>query len=189
MKQAEKRTEEDLIHKINMIEAILYIAERPVKRIELAEHLNISENEVTHLVEQLRARYEERDAPYLLQYDSKGYFLKLQPDIQRVLKLSVEREELPRDLIQVLAYIIFQQYVNNKTVTLTDLKKVFGSRTKKKLQDLEKLELLQLESEGKKLIPHITKKTLELLNLPNEPEDIKAFLESGLKSYIYKMLQ
>ncbi len=180
--------QEQRIEEIEMLEALLYLQARPVSRREIAEVLQVDEDEVNELIEMLRDRYFRRDAPYMIQEEEDSYYLRLKDDIVRQLKGVVVRKAIPRPALRILAYIAFYEYVRREIMLQSHLTRAFGKGITEKLDYLQRLGFVQLIPHGRTVEVKTTKQLYHLLGIPEDnKEAMKHYIEMGLKKYILKM--
>ncbi len=191
--ESESRKEEHVnvspeIEEIEILEALLYLQARPVSRKELAEVLQVKEEDVPEFIEILRDRYYRREAPYVIQEEGDSYYLRLKDEIVKQLKGVVVRKAIPRPALRILAYIAFYEYVREEIVLQSHLVRSFGKSIVERLDYLQRLGFIQLIPHGRTVEVRTTRQLFTLLGVPEEDKDaMKQYIQTGLKKYILKM--
>jgi len=175
----------------DIIEAALYLYDRPVSFLELAELIQKEEGVVERLIEKIRDEHLDQKTAYSIVDLEEGVVqLKLREEIAPHLHWPfIQRSEVPRHLLKVLSLTAFKEYVLQEQVTPSKLQKVIGTRVKEDLEELKKMQLVTITPKGKRNIINVTEDFLNLFKLPNEPEKTKLAIQSGLKHYALRELQ
>ena len=188
VEEEEEKTDPQQIEELEMLEALLYLQARPVARKEIAEVLQVSEEDVKELIEILRDRYYRREAPYVIQEEEDSYYLRLKDEIVRQLKGVVVRKAIPRPALRILAYIAFHEYVREEIVLQSHLVRSFGKGVVERLDYLQRLGFIQLIPHGRTVEVRTTKQLFYLLGVTEESKEaMKNYIQQGLKKYILKM--
>ncbi|MFQ6129710.1 MAG: SMC-Scp complex subunit ScpB [Candidatus Hadarchaeaceae archaeon] len=125
---------------LSIIEAALYVADRPLTLDELREILGTSsETYARKLVEELIAEYGKRGGPLVLAETSKGTFsLRLREEYMPKLEGVVPKARLSRGALKTLAMIAYKQPVYQ--ARLADLR---GSRVYDHIKQLGALGFIE----------------------------------------------
>ncbi|MHA1450330.1 MAG: SMC-Scp complex subunit ScpB [Candidatus Hodarchaeales archaeon] len=180
----------DILDELRLIEALLYVMNRPVSLTEIAEVIQKNDDEVIPLLDQLQESYTKNRRPYEIVKEEDHYLLKLKQSIVEKIKLTdlVKTGEIPKHLIGLAAYIAFQEYVKKEKLTVAILVKKKGKAVREKINELEKNGLILTEPSGKTRAIKISKNFLTMFNLPaDNPEEIGEFLKAKIYEYAEKM--
>lgn len=176
----------------NVIEASLYLLDRPVTPAELAEIIQSGEDEIEKYIEELRDEYLDQGTAYTIIETERGTVqLRLRDDVAANLSWPfIQRDEVPQHLLKVLSLLAFKEYVLREEVTPTQLARIFGKkRVKEDLDELSTMSLISITPKGKKQVLTVTEEFLDLFKLPKSPEQTKIAIQNGLRSYALKQLQ
>lgn len=180
----------DILDELRLIEALLYIMNRPVNITEIAEVIQKNDDETVPFLEKLQESYIQNNRPYEIIKEEDHYLLKLKQSLVEKIKLTdlVKTGEIPQHLIGLAAYIAFQEYVKKEKLTVRGLIKKRGKSVGDKIIELEKSGLILTEPEGKTRAIKISKNFLTMFNLPaDNPEEIGEFLKAKIYEYAEKM--
>jgi chromosome segregation and condensation protein ScpB len=174
----------------DVIEAALYLYDRPISFHELAELIQKDETQVEKYIEKLRDEHLDQKTAYTIVDTEKNVVqLKLREEVAvRLHYPFIKRSEVPRHLLKVLSIIAFKEYVLNEEVTPSKLQKIFGRRVKDDIKELNSMSLIMITPKGKKSIINVTEEFLSLFKFSLEPEKIKTEIQTGLKDYALKQL-
>lgn len=175
----------------DIIEAALYLYDRPVSFPELAELIQKEEGVVERLIEKIRDEHLDQKTAYSIVDLEEGLVqLKLRDEVAAHLHWPfIQRSEVPRHLLKVLSLIAFKEYVLNEQVTPSKLQKIIGKRVKEDLEELKAMQLITITPKGKRNIINVTEDFLNLFKLPTDPEKTKLAIQMGLKDYALRELQ
>ncbi|MHA1215663.1 MAG: SMC-Scp complex subunit ScpB [Candidatus Hodarchaeales archaeon] len=175
----------------NIIEAALYLYDRPMSLEELAELVQVDENKVETFIEELRDSHIDSKAAYYIAEIEKGVFqLKLREEVAARLHWPfIKRSEVPRHLLKVLSLIAFKEYVLQEEVTPNKLQKIFGKQVKDDIDELSTMSLINITPKGNKKVLTVTEEFLHLFKLPIDPEKTKLAIQMGLREYALRQLQ
>lgn len=96
----------------SLVEAVLYMEDRPVGAERLAKIAGVPPAQVRRLVEELRREYEERKAGVRINEIAHGYILSTAPELGEHLRRFYSRRSAPplsRAALEVLAIIAYKQ--------------------------------------------------------------------------------
>ncbi|UCE13216.1 MAG: SMC-Scp complex subunit ScpB [Candidatus Heimdallarchaeota archaeon] len=175
----------------NVIEAALYLYDRPMSFGELAELVQKSEGVVERLIEKIRDEHLDQNTAYSIVDVEEGLVqLRLREEVAAQLHWPfIQRSEVPRHLLKVLSLASFKEYVLEEQVTPSKLQKILGKRVKEDLEELKAMNLINITPKGKKNIINVTEDFLQLFKLPMEFEKIKIAIQTGLREYALRELQ
>ncbi|MFW9778680.1 MAG: SMC-Scp complex subunit ScpB [Candidatus Heimdallarchaeota archaeon] len=176
----------------NVIEATLYLLDRPVAYSELAEIIQIEESAVEKYIEELRDEYLDRKTAYTIVDTERGNIqLKLREEVAAHLPYPfVKRSEVPQHLLKILSIIAFKEYVLGEQVTPTKLQRIFGKKkVREDIDELSAMALITITLKGNKRVITVTEEFLDLFKLPKERRETKEAIQDGLRNYALKQLQ
>ena len=175
----------------HVIEAALYLYDRPMSFAELAELIQKDEGEVERLIEKIRDDHIDQKRAYSIVDIEKGVVqLRLREEVAAHLHWPfIQRSEVPRHLLKVLSLTAFKEYVLEEQVTPSKLQRILGKRVKEDLEELKAMNLITITPKGKRNIIQVTEDFLQLFKLPLEPERTRVAIRKGLKEYALRELQ
>jgi chromosome segregation and condensation protein ScpB len=175
----------------DIIEATLYLLDRPVSFNELAELIQKDEDSVEKFVEKLRDEYIDQKTAFTIVDIEKGLIqLKLRDEVAAQLQWPfIKRSEVPRHLLKVLSLIAFKEYVLGEQITPSKLQRILGKKVIDDLNELNAMSLISITPKGKKKVINVTEEFLNLFKLPLEPEKTKTAIQMGLREYALQQLQ
>jgi chromosome segregation and condensation protein ScpB len=175
----------------DIIEAALFLFDRPVTFQELSEIIQTSENEIESYIEEIRDEYlDQNTAYYIADVEDQGIQLKLREEIALHLHWPfIKRSEVPRHLLKVLSLIAFKEYARQETVSPSKMIRIFGKTVTQDIDELQAMNLVNITIRGKKKEITVTEDFLTLFKLPQEPEKVKDAIQMGLRNYALRQLQ
>ncbi|NHJ00888.1 MAG: hypothetical protein EAX86_02045 [Candidatus Heimdallarchaeota archaeon] len=174
-----------------IIEAALYLFDRPCSLSELSTLIQKDEADVEKYIEEIRDSHMDQKKAYSIFEVDKGKFqLKLREEVTTRLHWPfIKRSEVPRHLLKVLSLLAFKEYVLNEQVTPSKLQKIFGKRAVDDIEELQAMNLVTFTPKGNKRILNVTEDFLALFKLPKDPNQIKKAIQGGLREYALGQLQ
>jgi chromosome segregation and condensation protein ScpB len=174
-----------------IIEAALFLYDRPISLTELAEIIQKDEAKVEKLIEELRDKHLDHKNAYTIVDTDKGMVqLKLREEVAAHLHWPfIKRSEVPRHLLKVLSIVAFKGYVLNEQVTPSKLQRLFGKKAKDDLEELKTMNLITITPKGKKNVINVTEEFLNLFKIPLESDKAKKAIQAGLREYALRQLQ
>jgi len=175
----------------DIIEAALFIFDRPVTFQELAEITQTSENEIERYIEEIRDEYIDQNTAYFIaNLEDQMIQLRLREEVAVHLHWPfIKRSEVPRHLLKVLSLIVFKEYVLQETVSPSKMIRIFGKTVSQDIDELQAMNLINITIKGNKREITATEDFITLFKLPQEPEQIKAAIQMGLRNYALRQLQ
>jgi segregation and condensation protein B len=163
-----------------LLEAILFIAERPVSLDEIKQRLLINEDEIAQLISLLEQNLKARNSFIELIKSEQGqaFEMRINEGIKKELDAFRTKKSLSKDLLQTLAYIALEQ-----PIKYGDLKKVRGQKTREHVETLEKEGYIKQEPSGKTSLLTTTLYFASVFNI--DPDHIK----ETFKEQIAKRMQ
>jgi chromosome segregation and condensation protein ScpB len=175
----------------DIIEAALFLFDRPVTSQELSEITQTSEGEIEKYIEEIRDEYlDQNTAYYIADVEDQKFQLKLRDEVALHLHWPfIKRSEVPRHLLKVLSLIAFKEYVLQETVSPNKMIRIFGKPVIQDINELQTMNLLNIAQKGSKKEITVTEDFLTLFKLPEEPKKIKTAIQMGLRNYALHQLQ
>ncbi|MEM5868435.1 MAG: SMC-Scp complex subunit ScpB [Candidatus Aenigmatarchaeota archaeon] len=138
--------------KIAILEAALFITEKPLSIEKLSEILNIEKERVLELLEKLKERYSCES--YGIQIsDIGGYRLVVKPKYLPYVRKLTRHADLSRSLLRVLSIV-----AHYKEVRQADLVRVLGNRVYEYVKKLEEMGFIKTEKISRTKIIKLTKR-------------------------------
>ena len=128
------------MHLSGIVEAILFVAERPVAAAELAQVIERPVEDISEALGQLAAYYEEREAGIVLREIGDGWRIYSHPDARPYLEhfaASPAATRLSQAALETLAVVAYRQ-----PVTRAEVSEIRGVDSERSLQTLERLGLI-----------------------------------------------
>ncbi|MHA2053891.1 MAG: SMC-Scp complex subunit ScpB [Candidatus Hodarchaeales archaeon] len=179
------------LNKKDIIEAALFLFDRPVTHSELAEIIQTDESNIERFIEELRDEYLDQNTAYqIFDGENNTFHLKLRDEVAYHLHWPfIKRSEVPRHLMKVLSLIAFKQYVLEEVVTPSKIQRIFGKNSIFDINELQTMSLIQITQKGSKREIAVTEEFLNLFKLPDKSKDIKVAIQRGLREYAMSQLQ
>lgn len=137
--------------KLAMLEAALFMTEKPLWIEDLESILKIKKNDIEMLIQRLDEKYRTQDSGIELTRTG-GFKLAVKPEyINSVSKLT-KHAEMSRGLLRVLSII-----AHNEPVTQSDLVKKVGNRVYEYAKELEQLGFIRTEKKSRTKSIYTTK--------------------------------
>ena len=104
------------------------------------------------------------------------------------IKAVAKTSTIPKDLLALLAYISFRQYISEETIFEKTLEKAKGNHVMGQLKELERRAFVVRLPGDKKQGQRVetTKQFLQLFKLPYEPNQIRLALREKLLEFATK---
>jgi segregation and condensation protein B len=150
------------MEKIALLEAALFITEKPLKIEKLKEILKTDEEEIIKLIEYLRKKYESPEHGIEIS-DIGGYRLVVKPIFLDKVKKLTRHADLSRGLLRVLSIV-----AHYKKIKQSDLVKVLGNRVYEYVAKLEEMGFIKTEKESRTKVITLTKHFEEYFKTKNE---------------------
>ena len=175
----------------DIIEAALFLFDRPLTHQELSEIVQKNEKEIERYIEELRDEHIDlRTAYHIVDVENNAVQLKLRDEIAVHLHWPfIKRSEVPRHLLKILSLIAFKEYVIGEKTSPSKLQRLFGKEVLEAIDELQAMALINVVLKGKKREINVTEEFLTLFKLPNDPDQIKTAIQMGLRSYALRQLQ
>ncbi len=172
-------------HHARLLEAILFIAERPVSIHEIKQKLNIKEDkELEDLLHYLRENLKKRKSfIQIVEMDQgRSIQMRLDPEKKKELDIFRTKKKLDKELMGTLAYIALKQ-----PIKYGDLRQVRGKKTKEQIEILEKEGLIKIEPSRRSKVITTTLYFASVFNL--DPNNIKETFKEELKKRMIGIIE
>jgi segregation and condensation protein B len=100
------------------VEALLFIADIPLKTRKIAEIIGSSPKIIDRAIESLKNEYEEEERAFTIKFVNKGYKLYTCPEFSELIKKLKGRKELylSNAALTTLAVIVYRQPISRKEI-------------------------------------------------------------------------
>ncbi len=185
------RMDINTLNEKDIIEAALFLFDRPVTFQELSEIVQTSENDIERYIEEIRDEYLDQNTAYFIaDVEDNKIQLKLREEIAVHLHWPfIKRSEVPRHLLKVLSLIAFKEFVLKETVSPSKMIRIFGKTVNQDIDELQAMNLINVVNKGNKREITVTEDFLTLFKFPQEPKKIKTAIQTGLRDYALRQLQ
>ena len=170
---------------LRLLEAILFIAERPVSVNEIKQRLNIKgDKEFTRLITLLKQNLEKRKSFIEVVEVDQGQALQmhLASGIKRELDAFRTKKKLSKELMQTLALIALKQ-----PLKYSDLRQIRGNKAKEHAEALEKEGYIKAEPAGRTKLLTTTLYFATVFNL--DPENVKETFKKEVKKRMLHLIE
>jgi segregation and condensation protein B len=166
-----------------LLEAILFIAERPVTLDEIKQKLLINDEEMAQLISLLERNLKARNSFIELVKLEQGQAIEMhiKDAIKKELDAFRTKKSLSKDLMKTLAYIALEQ-----PLKYGDLKKVRGQKTKDHVEALEKEGFIKQDPSGKTSLLTTTLYFASVFNL--DPDHIKETFKEQVSKRMQQLI-
>lgn len=156
-----------------IIEAILYVAGRPVeiskihrslKRFLPSIEVEDIRRAILQLMDDLRS---SGSALEILHLPGDKFVLQLKPEYSDIAKLFSFTPPIGKGLLKTLSYIAF-----NQPVTLSQVVKVRGSSAYRHVRELKRMKFVSSEKKGRETILYTSASFNEMMGLSGSPSEI-----------------
>ena len=153
-----------------MIEAALFMSNRPVSLQQLCKILGMSEFDVADLVKAYRESLDAEDHGIRILETATGFQIRVKPEYAPSVRTLTPYHDLSRGLLRVLALVAYKQ-----PITQSDIVKIIGNRTYEYVKDLTGRGLIRAEKSGRTRALITTKEFAEYFGLESPEEARKLF--------------
>lgn len=172
------------VYHARLLEAILFIAERPVSLEEIKQKLLIKDdNEIVELIALLEQNLKDRNSfiEIFKSEDEQSIEMRINDAIKKELDVYQTKKTLSKELMKTLAYIALEQ-----PLKYNELKKVMGKKTKEQVDALEKEGFIKVEASGKTFLLTTTLYFATVFNL--DPNHIKETFKEEITKRIQQLV-
>ena len=170
---------------LRLLEAILFIAERPISIDEIKQKFTIkNDSEIEVLLKSLRQNLEKRKSFIeIIEVDQgQSIQMRLDPTVKKELDAFRTKKTLSKELMQTLAYIALKQ-----PLMYSELKKVRGQKVKDHIEALEKEGFIKVEPSGRTKVLTTTLYFASVFNL--DPDHVKEKFKEELKKRVRQVIE
>jgi segregation and condensation protein B len=158
------------MNKLALLEAALFITEKPLKLDELAKLLKTTEDEVKKLLDELDARYKNNECGIEIA-KLNGFRLTVKPEYTQRVARFTKHAELSRGLLRALSIIAHYEPMKQ-----SDLVRAIGNRAYEYIRELVSLGFIVTEKYSRTKILRTTRHFEEYFGI----KKAKELRESGL---------
>ena len=179
------------LNETDIIEAALFLFDRPVTYQELSEIIQKDENEIERHIEELRDEHIDKNTAYhIVSLENKVVQLQLRDELAPHLHWPfIKRSDVPRHLLKILSLIAFKEYVREEIVSPSKLQRIFGKNVSQDIDELQTMSLVNVTPKGNKREITVTENFLNLFKFPHDSDKVKIAIQRGLKDYAMSQLQ
>jgi segregation and condensation protein B len=176
-------TPDMIAYHARLLEAILFIAERPVSLTEIKQKLMIDDDEIAQLISLLEQNLKVRNSFIELIKSEQGQAIEMRINegIKKELDAFRTKKSLSKDLMKTLAYIALEQ-----PLKYGDLKKVRGQKAREHVEALEREGYIKHEPSGKTSILTTTLYFASVFNI--DPDHIKETFKEQLSKRTQQLI-
>ncbi|MEM5815181.1 MAG: SMC-Scp complex subunit ScpB [Candidatus Aenigmatarchaeota archaeon] len=160
-----------MVNKKALIEAALFVSNKPISSKQLSIMLSIPVKEVEEIIKNIEEELKKEERGIMLLQTPEGYELIVKPEYRQFVQKVAPFSELSEGVKRTLAIIIAKQPVKQSTIA-----KIQGNKAYEYLKILEKKGLIKSEKFGRTKVISLTKNFEEYFGKSIE-EVKKEFLE------------
>ncbi|NVM53950.1 MAG: SMC-Scp complex subunit ScpB [Candidatus Helarchaeota archaeon] len=173
----------DNLYYARLVEAILFIAERPVSLEEIKQRLYTKGDELDKLLAFLKQNLEQRKSHIeIINPEPSQIEMRIKPAIKKELDVFRTKKALDKELMQTLAYIALKQ-----PIKYSELRKFRGRKTKEHIADLEREGFIRVDPSGKTKLLTTTLYFASVFNL--DPDNIKETFKEEVKKRMLEIIK
>ncbi len=172
-------------HYTRLLEAILFIAERPVSIEEIKQSLHIKENgELEGILNKLKENLEKRKSfiEIITVEQEQSIQMQINPTVKKELNVFQTKKTMSKELMQTLAYIALKQ-----PVKYSELRQFLGSKVKAQVENLERDGYIRLTPSGRTKVLSTTLYFASVFNL--DPDHVKETFKDEVKKRMLDMIK
>ena len=168
-----------------LLEAILFIAERPVSIEEIQQSLHIhEEGDLEKIIKKLRENLEKRNSFIeILKVDQEqAVQMQISPTVKKELDVFRIKKTMSKELMQTLAYVALKQ-----PLKYSELRQFRGTKVKEHIEKLEREGYINITPSGR---PKVLSTTLYFASVFNlDPDRVKDTFKDEIKKRMLDMIQ
>ncbi len=153
-----------------LVEAALFLADRPLSLAELSQKLGLEEHVVLRVLGQISEELEEPDRGLELAQEGGGYVLRVKADLAERVRGFAPHQDLSEPALRTLALIVAQAPVAQSEVV-----KARGQRAYGHVKELIARGFVRAEDQGTTKILHVTDELLRYFGV-SSLEELRNFL-------------
>lgn len=172
-------------HYIRLLEAILFIAERPVSVEEIKASLHLKkEEDFDKFLNKLRENLEQRQSFIeIIEMDQgQTILMQINPTVKKELDVFRTKKTLSKERMQTLALIALKQPLN-----YSELRKLRGGKVKEQVESLEQEGYIAITPSGRSKLLTTTLYFASVFNL--DPDLVKETFKDEVKKRMLEMIK
>ncbi len=154
-----------------LVEAALFVADRPLSLARLAQVVGLSEEAVGRLIQVLAEEYSAPDRGLEIVQLGGGYYLQVKRALAEVVRPLAPGQDIPEPVLRTLAVIVYRGPILQSEVV-----KIRGQRAYSHIRELLERGFVRAEEEGPTKRLYVTKSLLSYFGVESE-EELRALLE------------
>jgi len=154
-----------------LVEAALFVADRPLSLRRLAQVLGLSEEAVGRLLQVLAEELSAPDRGLELVQEGGGYVLRVKPELAETVRPLAPGQDIAEPVLRTLAVIAYQGPILQSEVV-----RLRGQRAYSHIRELIERGFVQAVEEGQTKRLSVTKDLLSYFNVKSE-EELRALLD------------
>lgn len=155
-----------------LVEAALFLADRPLSVAELSQKLNLEEHVVLRVLAQLGEELEEPDRGLELAQEGGGYLLRVKGELAEQVRVFAPNQDLSEQTLRTLAVIVARA-----PVPQAEIVKLRGQRAYAHIKELMARGFVQATEQGNTKILSVTDELLRYFGTTSL-EELRSFLKS-----------
>ncbi|NVM30358.1 MAG: SMC-Scp complex subunit ScpB [Candidatus Helarchaeota archaeon] len=162
---------------IRLLEAILFVAERPVSVEEIKQKLHLKEEkELDQLLSVVKQNLEGRRSfiEIVDAEEGQSVLMRIEPTIKRELDVFRTKKTMSKELMQTLSYIALKQ-----PLKYTELRQMRGNKAKSHVEALEREGFIKVDPSGRTKVLTTTLYFASVFNL--DPDNVKETFKEEVK--------
>jgi len=156
-----------------LIEAALFVADRPLSLARLAQVTGLSEEAVGRLIQTLADEYAAPDRGLEVVQERGGYVLQVKPELAEAVRPLAPGQDIPEPVLRTLALIAYRGPILQSEVV-----RLRGQRAYSHVRELVERGFVRAEEEGPTKRLSVTKALLSYFGVETE-EQLRSLLDPG----------
>jgi len=161
--------------KLALLEAALFVTEKPLSSEELKRFLKVSGEELNRLLSELKRRYERNDSGIEL-LELNGYKLAVKSAYSQQVARFTRHAELSRGLLRALSLIAYFEPLKQ-----SDLVRAIGNRAYEYVRELERMGFVRSEKFSRTKLLRTTRHFKEYFGVKSK-EELRDVIKANIKS-------
>lgn len=157
-----------------LVEAALFLADRPLSLAELSQKLGIEEHVVLRVLGQIAEELEEPERGLELAQEGGGYILRVKAELAERVRCFAPNQDLAEPTLRTLAVIVAKAPVAQAEVV-----KIRGQRAYGHVKELIARGFVRAEDQGSTRVLHVTDDLLRYFGAPSLEELRRLLLGSA----------
>jgi len=161
--------------KLALLEAALFVTEKPLSAEELKRFLGVTEEELRNLLSELKRRYDSNDSGIEL-LELNGYKLAVKAAYSQRVARFAKHTELSRGLLRALSLIAYYEPMKQ-----SDLVRAIGNRAYEYVRELERMGFIRSEKFSRTKVLRTTRHFKEYFGIRSK-EDLRDVIKANSES-------